>query len=97
MNKSTILTASLTALLFTAACTTDPFTGEQQISRTAGGAGIGAVAGAALGTLAGGDDRRNGRTGAQVQGETHAVDQPIPLVALGRRFSIAFGSTSTDF
>jgi outer membrane protein OmpA-like peptidoglycan-associated protein len=66
MNKSTILTASLTALLFTAACTTDPFTGEQQISRTAGGAGIGAVAGAALGTLAGGDDRRNALIGAGI-------------------------------
>lgn len=55
------------ALLFTAACTTtDPFTGQQQISRTAGGAGVGAIAGAGLGMLAGGDDRRNALIGAGI-------------------------------
>src|SRR5690606_39391802 len=47
-------------------CSTDPYTGQQKISNTAGGAGIGALAGAALGTLAGGDDRRNALIGAGV-------------------------------
>ena len=55
------------ALLFTAACTTtDPFTGQQQASRTAVGAGLGAAAGAGLGLLAGGDDRRNALIGAGI-------------------------------
>lgn len=61
------MTSIVALLAFTAACTTtDPFTGEQRISNTAGGAGIGAVAGAALGTLAGGDDRRNALIGAGI-------------------------------
>ncbi len=34
-----------------AACTTDPYTGEQKTSNTAKGAGIGALAGAAIGAL----------------------------------------------
>jgi len=61
------ITSAIALLAFTAACTTtDPFTGQQRISNTAGGAGIGAVAGAALGTLAGGDDRRNALIGAGI-------------------------------
>jgi outer membrane protein OmpA-like peptidoglycan-associated protein len=61
------ITSVAALLAFTAACTTtDPFTGQQRISNTAGGAGIGAVAGAALGTLAGGDDRRNALIGAGI-------------------------------
>jgi len=36
-----------------AACTTNPFTGEQQVSKTATGAVIGAAGGAAIGALAG--------------------------------------------
>ena len=63
--KKTILAVVATAFLVSA-CTTDPYTGEQKISNTAGGAGIGALAGAALGTLAGGDDRRNALIGAGI-------------------------------
>ena len=63
--KKTVLAVVATAFL-ASACTTDPYTGEQKISNTAGGAGIGALAGAALGTLAGGDDRRNALIGAGV-------------------------------
>ena len=44
--------ASLT-VCFVAACTTNPFTGERQVSKTAAGATIGAAAGAAIGALAG--------------------------------------------
>lgn len=63
--KKTVLAVVATAFL-ASACTTDPYTGEQKISNTVGGAGIGALAGAALGTLAGGDDRRNALIGAGV-------------------------------
>ncbi len=52
---------------FLAACTTtNPYTGEQQVSKTAGGAAIGALAGAGAGLLAGGDDRRNALIGAGI-------------------------------
>ena len=52
---------------FLAACTTtNPYTGDQQISKTAGGAALGALAGAGAGLLAGGDDRRNALIGAGI-------------------------------
>ena len=54
------------AAAFISGCTTDPFTGEQKLSNTAGGAAIGALAGAGLGLLAGGNDRRNALIGAGI-------------------------------
>lgn len=60
------LIAALTALTLLGACTTDPYTGEQRVSKTATGAGLGALAGAGLGMLAGGNDRRNALIGAGV-------------------------------
>ncbi|WP_295813688.1 OmpA family protein [uncultured Nitratireductor sp.] len=53
---------------FAAGCvtSTDPFTGQQKISNTAGGAALGALAGAGVGLLAGGDDRRNALIGAGI-------------------------------
>lgn len=54
------------AAMFVAGCTTDPFTGEQRVSNTAGGAALGALAGAGVGLLAGGNDRRNALIGAGV-------------------------------
>jgi outer membrane protein OmpA-like peptidoglycan-associated protein len=57
----------LTAILFVVSCTTmDQVTGERTPNRTANGAILGALGGAALGTLAGGDDRRNALIGAGV-------------------------------
>lgn len=57
----------LTALAFVAGCTTfDPVTGERTPNRTVNAAIIGALGGAALGTLAGGDDRRNAAIGAGI-------------------------------
>ena len=64
MNRKIIAVAAATALL--GACTTDPFTGQQQVSKTAAGAGLGALAGAGVGLLAGGDDRRNALIGAGI-------------------------------
>jgi outer membrane protein OmpA-like peptidoglycan-associated protein len=40
-----------------AGCTTNPFTGEKQVSKTAKGATIGALGGAAIGALTGDDSR----------------------------------------
>lgn len=59
MKKIVVAAAALSVL---AGCTTNPYTGEQQISRTVGGAGIGAGVGALGGLLVGeiaGVDRGN--------------------------------------
>ncbi|PWW04417.1 outer membrane protein OmpA-like peptidoglycan-associated protein [Hoeflea marina] len=63
--KMQIVTA-VVAAAFLSACTTDPYTGQSKVSNLAGGAALGAVAGAGLGMLAGGNDRRNALIGAGV-------------------------------
>jgi outer membrane protein OmpA-like peptidoglycan-associated protein len=63
--KKTII-AALAGAVLVGGCTTDPYTGEQKVSNTALGAGLGAAAGAGLGLLAGGNDRRNALIGAGV-------------------------------
>jgi outer membrane protein OmpA-like peptidoglycan-associated protein len=64
MRRSIVLGS---VLVFAAACTTiDPDTGERVPNRTGTGAIIGAGVGAALGALAGGDDRRNAIIGAGI-------------------------------
>ena len=50
--KHAIMIASASAFLLTA-CTTDPFTGQQQVSKTVLGAGTGAALGAGVGLLLG--------------------------------------------
>jgi outer membrane protein OmpA-like peptidoglycan-associated protein len=66
MNCKQIIIAGV-AFSFLAGCTTtDPYTGQQRISNTAGGAVLGAAAGAGLGLLAGGNDRRNALIGAGI-------------------------------
>jgi outer membrane protein OmpA-like peptidoglycan-associated protein len=62
----TKIVAAVAAAALLAACTTDPYTGQQKVSNTAGGATLGALAGAGLGLLAGGDDRRNALIGAGI-------------------------------
>lgn len=52
--------------LLAGCATTDPYTGERDVNRTATGAILGGIAGAALGTAAGGDDRRNAIIGAGI-------------------------------
>lgn len=58
--------AAATLLAFTAGCTTDPYTGQKKPANAATGAALGALAGAGLGLLAGGDDRRNALIGAGI-------------------------------
>ncbi len=64
--KKTLLVVVATAVLVSACTTTDPYTGEQKVSNTAAGAGLGALAGAGIGLLAGGNDRRNALIGAGI-------------------------------
>ena len=49
--------AACLSVFWLAACTTDPYTGEKRVSRTALGAGAGALAGAGIGALVGGNNR----------------------------------------
>jgi outer membrane protein OmpA-like peptidoglycan-associated protein len=58
------LLAICLSVLWLAACTTDPYTGEKRVSRTAIGAGVGALAGAGVGALAG--DGKGAAIGAGV-------------------------------
>jgi len=53
--KKTITICLFSLLIFTG-CAIDPYTGEERVSRTGAGAGIGAVTGAAIGAIAGGGE-----------------------------------------
>ena len=62
MRRFTLITFAVAAgALATAACTTDPYTGQQQINRTAVGIIGGAVGGYLLGDLVGGSHDRNAK------------------------------------
>lgn len=56
-----ISVTALSAILATSACTTDPYTGQRTINRTAVGIGVGALGGYLLGDLVGGDHDRNAK------------------------------------
>lgn len=60
------LIAVLAAAAFVGACTTDPYTGEQKVSNTAGGAALGAGLGALAGMAVGGS--RNAQRNAVLIG-----------------------------
>ena len=72
-----IIVAALAALALSACSTVNPYTGESQLSNTAGGAligtGGGALAGALIGTAVGGDARVGALIGAGVGGLTGAA------------------------
>ena len=72
--KTNIIVAALAALALSACSTTTPYTGQSQLSNTAGGgllgAGGGAVAGALIGAAVGGDARVGALIGAGVGGLT---------------------------
>jgi outer membrane protein OmpA-like peptidoglycan-associated protein len=55
--------SAIVSLAVLAGCTTDPFTGEKQISKTVIGGGIGAATGAAIGAIA---DKENRGRGAAI-------------------------------
>jgi len=61
-----LLATVLIITLAATACTTNPYTGEQEASKTGIGAGIGAASGAILGALAGGGKRKNVLLGAGI-------------------------------
>ena len=61
-----IITLAMLGSFLAACTTTNPYTGEQQVSKTAGGAALGALAGAGAGLLVGGDDRKNALIGAGI-------------------------------
>jgi outer membrane protein OmpA-like peptidoglycan-associated protein len=56
----------LVLTLGASACTTNPYTGEKEASKTGIGAGIGAASGALLGAIAGGGKRKNVLLGAGI-------------------------------
>lgn len=62
---TTLLAAAMTGALGLAGCTTNPYTGEQQASKAAVGAGIGAASGAILSAITGGE-RKNILLGAGI-------------------------------
>jgi outer membrane protein OmpA-like peptidoglycan-associated protein len=75
--KSKILVALAATLALSACTTTNPYTGQSQMSNTAGGgllgAGGGAIAGAVIGAAVGGDPRVGALIGAGVGGLTGAA------------------------
>jgi outer membrane protein OmpA-like peptidoglycan-associated protein len=60
-----LLAAALVAAIGIAGCTTNPYTGEEEATNTAKGAGFGALGGAILGAIAG-DDRKDILVGAGI-------------------------------
>jgi outer membrane protein OmpA-like peptidoglycan-associated protein len=75
--KSKVLVALAATLALSACTTTNPYTGQSQLSNTAGGgligAGGGAIAGAIVGAAVGGDPRVGALIGAGVGGLTGAA------------------------
>ena len=61
MRRNAIIAVALTGALVTTACTTDPYTGQRTINRTAVGILGGAVGGYLLGDLVGGNHDRNAK------------------------------------
>jgi hypothetical protein len=61
-----LTTSALVAVVALAGCTTNPYTGERQVSKAAIGAGIGAAAGAAIGYSTG--DNKKERKEAALKG-----------------------------
>lgn len=70
--KANILVASIAVLSLTACTTTNPFTGQTQVSNTAGGAAVGAaggaIGGAIFGAVTGADPRVTALIGAGIGG-----------------------------
>ena len=61
MRRTVIIAVAISGALLTAACTTDPYTGQRTVNRTAVGIIGGAVGGYLLGDLVGGNHDRNAK------------------------------------
>lgn len=68
-----ITTSLALAALLTACATTDPYTGEERMSRTGSGAAVGAAAGAVIGAISGGDRLERAAIGAGIGALTGAA------------------------
>jgi len=68
MNRNLLKSAAATAIVLTglSACTSNPYTGQRQASKTGVGAGVGAVVGALGGILVGGSSRKSALIGAGI-------------------------------
>jgi outer membrane protein OmpA-like peptidoglycan-associated protein len=88
VQRTIALSATLAALAVTG-CTTDPYTGQRQINRTAVGIAAGAVGGYLLGDLVGGhSDRTERLLGAgigAIAGGAGGADQDQPVAELRRQ------------
>jgi outer membrane protein OmpA-like peptidoglycan-associated protein len=85
------------AAAFLAGCTTNPYTGEQQVSRTAGGAALGALAGAGVGLLAGGAigsymDQQEAELRGYLQGTGVSVTRNGDQIILNMPSNITFAT-----
>ena len=94
--------AAAGAALLAAGCTTvNPYTGEQQTSKVAKGAGIGAAVGAGAGGLAGGGvgyymDVQEAKLRQQLQGTGVSVTRVGDNITLNMPGNITFATASAD-
>lgn len=67
------IAATCMTLVLAACATTDPYTGEERMSRTGSGAAVGAAAGAVIGAISGGDRLERAAIGAGIGALTGAA------------------------
>jgi outer membrane protein OmpA-like peptidoglycan-associated protein len=72
-SRHIITLACAVSLIGLAGCTTNPYTGERQVSKAAIGGGVGAASGAAIGAIAGGDSSKERRKKALIGAGVGAI------------------------
>lgn len=91
-NRS-LLAATVAAAVFAAGCqTVDPYTGEQRTSRAAMGAGIGALAGGAVGAY---QDRQEAKLREQLAGTGVSVTRDADYIILNMPGNVTFDTNSS--
>jgi outer membrane protein OmpA-like peptidoglycan-associated protein len=96
-----VLAMILVLTLGASACTTNPYTGEKEASKTGIGAGIGAAIGAGIGALAGGGvgyymDKQDDELRAQLQNTGVSVTRQGDNIILNMPGNITFATGSSD-
>ena len=86
--KKTVLVV-LAATMALGACTTDPYTGEQKVSNTVGGATLGALAGGAVGSVM---DQNEAELRRQLQGTGVSVTRVGDRIVLNMPSDITFAT-----